>query len=560
MEIWMSGMASVALLMATLGGTPDGVVLDFSAAWCGPCQSMDPIVERLQKQGYAIQKVDFDRNRQFAAQLNVTHLPTFLLIVDGKVRQRFIGPMSENSLRRMAAAIPKKTKAVVTRPQPRTQPRPHEAPTQPQRAPSPRFGPRKKVESKPSPTKRVVRANDDNPKYAEVISQKPTAVCARIRVHLEGSVDIGSGTIIHSEPGKTLILTCGHIFRGFNSSSTIEVDLFHRAQPETYDATLIKADLNADIGLISLREMSQFPVAPIAKRSAQKGNHVYSIGCGGGAPPSRLQHLVTSTDVFQPDFVECTDLPVQGRSGGGLFTRDGEVVGVCVLADPESRRGLYTSLRTLHRLLDSCQLSSLAPRPKLDRAEPNFANAKPKQDQIPPSDAAPPRFVGDQQEPSPIALTRIDRPTSRPAVSKSNVDDSGRFVPRFGPVADNETNSTQVLSSVTDYNGSMSKLREALSAARGAEVICLIRSKDQPQRIIIIHEASEKFVADLANELTNQVRPTSMTVRRLPFMHLATASQMQPRNSGSPSPRMGTNEFQRYRRSSRRMPVFLPAP
>ena len=599
----MSGMAGVALLLATLGGTPDGVVLDFSAEWCGPCQSMAPIVERLQRQGYAIRKVDFDSNQKLAAQYGVTHLPTFVLVVDGQVRQRYTGPMSEADLRRMAASIPtKKDPAPVTNSKSGSQP-PAIAATRPAvtrpavtrptvtRPAVTRPAVTRPTVTRPTVTRpaattdatktgpprsdqRVVRANDDVAKN-NAQEADPIAVCARIRVHLGNAVDMGSGTVIHSEPGKTFILTCGHIFRGFDANSRIEVDLFNGSQPQTYDAKLIKADLDADIGLISLNEVAQFPVSRIAARSTQRGHHVYSIGCGGGSAPSRLQHLVTSTDRFQPDFVECTGVPVQGRSGGGLFTRDGEVVGVCVLADPEGRRGLYTSLRTIHRLLDSCGLMDLAPRLTLPNASPDFEGDVESNSRL--ANTERPRFVGDENvanhdnedgESSPLNLETInsnvgfDR-TSNPTFA-SGQQAAGRFVPHFGAVQDSGDtlaagasddaatriiDTRQRVSSSPMSGPAMSSLQAALAAARGAQVICVIRSKEHPElpgRIVIIDQASDKFVADLTGEITNQIQPTSMTVHRLSFLQSAPSRQ--------------SNDLQTYRRTSRRLAVNLPSP
>ena len=59
-------------------------------------------------------------------------------------------------------------------------------------------------------------------------------------------------------------------------------------------------------------------------------------------------------------------------------------------------------------------------------------------------------------------------------------------------------------------------LRGNLEAARGAEVVCVIRDRnkpDGPSRIVIIHEASDRFVSDLTSEVENQVQPTSLKVR-----------------------------------------------
>jgi hypothetical protein len=52
----------------------------------------------------------------------------------------------------------------------------------------------------------------------------------------------------------------------------------------------------------------------------------------------------------------------------------------------------------------------------------------------------------------------------------------------------------------------------ALFAANGAEVVCIIRSTDNPRaasRVVIINRASRKFVADLLGEMDAATRPTS---------------------------------------------------
>jgi hypothetical protein len=63
--------------------------------------------------------------------------------------------------------------------------------------------------------------------------------------------------------------------------------------------------------------------------------------------------------------IECKTAPKQGRSGGGLFTTDGYLAGVCNFAEPRGDHGLYAAPRSLYSLLDRNKLMALyAPVPR----------------------------------------------------------------------------------------------------------------------------------------------------------------------------------------------------
>ena len=51
--------------------------------------------------------------------------------------------------------------------------------------------------------------------------------------------------------------------------------------------------------------------------------------------------------------------PKQGRSGGGLFTTDGYIAGVCNFAEPRGNHGLYATPRSIYSLLDRNNLMAL---------------------------------------------------------------------------------------------------------------------------------------------------------------------------------------------------------
>ena len=68
-----------------------GVTLvDFWAAWCGPCHAMVPVMKELANE-YRVGKVNFDENESLGQQYEIQVLPTFIIFKDGEIVDRLLG-------------------------------------------------------------------------------------------------------------------------------------------------------------------------------------------------------------------------------------------------------------------------------------------------------------------------------------------------------------------------------------------------------------------------------------------------------------------------------------
>ena len=75
------------------------VLVDFWAAWCGPCRMVGPIIDELSEEyeGKAVVgKVDIDSNQQYAAQFGVRNIPTVLVFKNGELVDKKVGVSSKN--------------------------------------------------------------------------------------------------------------------------------------------------------------------------------------------------------------------------------------------------------------------------------------------------------------------------------------------------------------------------------------------------------------------------------------------------------------------------------
>lgn len=350
---------ATTLLLAVLAWSdaPSGeapLILDFHASWCGPCQQMRPVVDRLQAKRYPIKSVDVDAAKDLARRYRVTGVPTFVVVdPSGKELARTSGVQP-------AAELAKLYNDAVAK--------------------AGRSAPAATGTGATKAAATAVAARSET----KVKLPRPWETAVRVKVEGQGAIGFGSGTVIHSTAEETVILTCAHIFHidgarrqpapaDFNRR--ILIDLFdgvlHGQHPmyvhpvETVEGEAVDYDFKSDVGLIRIRPGRILPVSPVvpADWKPANGMAMTTVGCSEGRNASPWSTVITNA-AFQGmvagrlyKAIECQHPPLQGRSGGGLYTVEGYLAGVCNFAEPNGGHGLYASPASIHTLLDRNELT-----------------------------------------------------------------------------------------------------------------------------------------------------------------------------------------------------------
>ncbi len=536
-------MKMIMLLMMALDGTsnsaPDVQLLDFSAGYCGPCQQMVPVLQRMEHAGYPIRQIDITEDPELAKQFKVDFLPTFVLMVEGKEVKRFVGLRSENELRQAmntaSAQLSEKRKTTAAASQPKyvsvetetdpsknnlpstdisTAERADVVPAQEKRSLGDMFRRMigKGTEASESPS---VRGQDPASNGDQASDHLKAAFAATVRIRVAGKStedgkylqDVGTGTIVHSVTGQAIVLTCAHLFLNIAvKEAVVEVEVFEDGKPVTYPAKLVGGDHDADLALLQIQTSKIFPAATISGEPAtvKPGQPMFSFGCNDGADPTRLDSKLVEINRYHgpPNFV-CTVDPVSGRSGGGLFSASGDLLGVCSCADRKTHEGLYAAHGAILELVDYCKMKQILKSGTQGVGEDSSESFK-------------------EQMKRPTVATLATEPavvkTPVPVASQSDSDDSSDFV-EVSPDALLELPDAPV-STISTANQPSQPF--VATPTTGPQITIVIDDKTPgaEKRVIVIPQASAWMLEMLTGEtddskesLTTTLRPVRATAK-----------------------------------------------
>ncbi|MCI9597567.1 MAG: thioredoxin [Firmicutes bacterium] len=79
------------------------VLIDFWAAWCGPCKMMGPVIDQIAEENEAIKvgKINIDEQQELAMKYGIMSIPTVVLFENGQPKETSVGLVPKESIEKM---------------------------------------------------------------------------------------------------------------------------------------------------------------------------------------------------------------------------------------------------------------------------------------------------------------------------------------------------------------------------------------------------------------------------------------------------------------------------
>ena len=380
--------AVTLVLFAALAAADDPVVLEFTTANCPACRKVEPVVRGLATQGFPIRQIDGRAQPDLVRQFQVKGYPTFVLVSAGREVSRIEGVASRERL----------------------------------------IGLLKPAAAPPQVSNKELLVRGQSP---EASRTAPSPVEATVRLHVHdldgGGAGVGTGTIIdthfneEAKAEEALLVTCGHLFRDSQGRGKITVDLFVAGQVRQVEGQLLDFDDKRDIALVTIWPGVKITPVQVAPKNfvSRPQDRVFTIGCSEGREPTVQESRVSAINRFGRPNITVAGAPANGRSGGGLFSAEGLLIGVCNASIDDDNEGLYASLPAVHGQLDKFNLQAVYERAASPIALVSATSPEPEyQNEIPIRPAPSSPAAAEQNSASAPELPR-QMPRSAPVMDEN---------------------------------------------------------------------------------------------------------------------------------------------
>jgi S1-C subfamily serine protease len=494
------------------------VMLEFVTADCAHCRQIEPLISELISQGCPIRQLDASQHPQLVQQFGIKAYPTLLILAgttevdrvtgggDPVVMRPRILRMFENAQEYIAKNNQRPSSTVPATTPLATIPTTSVASNQ------------NNVVAQPI----TVQQPQGQP---NVVAAKTFDACRRssVRIKVDDTTghSWGTGTIVDVRSGYALVLTCAHIFRETcGKGAVVEVHLFNdQSQTEMKtQGRCIRSDLEIDVALVVIKPPCVVEARPILSErlAVSVGNAVYSVGCDGGAAPTVWEHRILSLDrIGTPQtnaepfhYIQVSGAPVSGRSGGGLFTADGYLIGVCNTADPDTNDGHFVPPHVIRRELDKENLAVVHQNPSLhdiqtvaalqpSNIQPQVASQFEPQQTQSQLQSQQPQLQQQYQQPTPDSIMRPLQQNNQP-----------------NPPLLNRQSGTEVAARVDAMSETERATLEEVNKHRknGDEVILIVMSKqgnENKSEIVRLQNVSDAFLQQVSKNTTPEPAATA---------------------------------------------------
>ncbi|MEZ6093224.1 MAG: trypsin-like peptidase domain-containing protein [Pirellulaceae bacterium] len=333
----------------------------FTMDGCGPCKQMEPQIDLLISKGYPVKKIDARLQNAWAQQFQVSTTPTTIVVDGNRIIKRQSGILDAATIASWVNSIEQSKRSVAVA-ETRTKAQPTAVANRSANTNLPNINRKRFPPANADYRSETMHEGTRTPRTeAERIAMQATV---RIRIEDAEGFSFATGTVIHSHGDEALVLTCGHAFRDSKGQGEITAEL-NWLDEETIrvPGQLISYDADAnDVGLIVIKAGREIPAVKLASNGFRvtPGDDIFSIGCDLGKPPTIRHSKIKNLAVYDgANKYDIFGRPVVGRSGGGLFTSSGYLIGVCNAAAVEVDEGVFSAIDNIQHEIAKSNLNHL---------------------------------------------------------------------------------------------------------------------------------------------------------------------------------------------------------